>query len=102
MKQNLWALGAGERSVGQLIALERQRQGISQGDLARRLGVSQANLSRIEHGADLRFSTLLDVSRALGMEPMIVPKSTVGVLRSVLESMTREDGEEKPDPPRFA
>lgn len=102
MEQNLWTLGEGERSVGQLIALERQRQGISQGDLARRLGVSQANLSRIEHGADLRFSTLLDVARALGMEPMIVPKSAVGVLRSVLESMTRQDHDERPDPPRFA
>ena len=102
MEQNFWSISEGERSVGQLIALERQRQGVSQGDLARRLGVSQANLSRIEHGADLRFSTLLDVVRALGMEPMIVPKRTVGVLRSVLESMTRKDGEEKPDTPRFA
>ena len=102
MEQNLRTLGEGERSVGQLIALERQRQGISQGELARRLGVSQANLSRIEHGADLRFSTLLDVTRALGMEPMIVPKSTVGALRSVLESMARHDCDPKPDPPRFA
>lgn len=102
MEQNLWALGEGERSLGQLIALERQRQGISQGELARRLGVSQANLSRIEHGADLRVSTLLDLARALAMEPMIVPKSAVGVLRSVLESMTRQDRDEKPDPPRFA
>jgi transcriptional regulator with XRE-family HTH domain len=102
MEQNLWSISEGERSVGQLLALERQRQGVSQGDLARRLGVSQANLSRIERGADLRFSTLLDVVRALGMEPMIVPKNAVGVLRSVLESMTRKDGEEKPDTPRFA
>ena len=102
MEQNLWTIGEGERSVGQLIALERQRQGISQGDLARRLGVSQANLSRIERGADLRFSTLLDVARALGMEPMIVPKRTVGVLRSILESLMHKDHDEQLDPPRFA
>jgi transcriptional regulator with XRE-family HTH domain len=102
MEQNLWTFGGGERPVGHLIALERQRQGISQGELARRLGVSQANLSRIERGADLRFSTLLDVTRALGMEPMIVPKSAVGVLRSMLESMTRHDRDENPESPRFA
>lgn len=102
MKQNLWTVGGGDRSVGQLIAFERERQGISQGTLARRLGVSQANLSRIEHGADLRFSTLLDVARALGMEPMIVPKRTVAAVRSVLESMTSPERDDKPDSPRFA
>lgn len=100
MEQSLWNFGNGERSIGQLLGLERERRGLSQSELARRLGVSQANLSRIEHGADLRVSTLLDVARALGMEPMIVPKSALSVLRAVLDSVSHEELE-KPDTPRF-
>lgn len=74
--------------IGRLLAAERERQGISQGSLARALGVSAPNLSRIEHGADLRVSTLLDLARALGLEPMLVPKEAATTVRSVLEDLT--------------
>lgn len=99
MEQELWNLGGGEKSIGQLLAAERERQGISQGRLARTLGVSGANLSRIEHGADLRVSTLLDLARALGLEPMLVPKRAATAVRSVLEDITSA---ELPQRGRFA
>jgi len=86
--QQLWNLGAGDQPIGRLLADERARQGISQNSLARTLGVSAANLSRIEHGADLRVSTLLELARALGLEPMLVPKRAATAVRSVLEDLT--------------
>lgn len=87
MKQSLWNLGGGDEPVGRLLAAERERRGISQGSLARSMGISAANLSRIERGADLRVSTLLDVARALGLEPMLVPKPAVPAVRSVLNDV---------------
>ncbi|HEX3468788.1 MAG TPA: helix-turn-helix transcriptional regulator [Candidatus Elarobacter sp.] len=89
MKQNLWRWG-GKASIGRLLAEERERQGISQGALAKRLGVSAPNLSRIEHGADLRVSTLVDVARALGFEPVLIPKNTISAVRAVVDDATGE------------
>lgn len=90
MDQRLWRLGAGDAPIGRLLARERERQGISQAALARTLGVSAANLSRIEHGADLRVSTLIEIARALGLEPMLVPKEAVGAVRSVIDDVVSE------------
>ncbi len=46
----------------------REEQGLTQQDVADRLGVSQANISRIEHEEDLYLSTLRDYVEALGGE----------------------------------
>jgi len=86
MKQSPWRLGSGT-PVGALLAATRKGQGLSQSELARRLGVSGANLSRIEHGADLRVSTLLEISRALQLEPMLVPKENVPSVRALLDDL---------------
>lgn len=56
----------------------RIEAGLSQRALSARLGIPQSRLSRIETGAiDVRTSTLLDLSRALGLEPMLVPRRLV-------------------------
>jgi DNA-binding Xre family transcriptional regulator len=47
------------------------------------LKFSAANLSRIENGKDLRVSTLLDIARTLGLEPMLVPKMYVPSVRAL-------------------
>ena len=46
----------------------RENQGLTQRELADRLGVSQANVSRIEHEEDLYLSTLRSYVKALGGE----------------------------------
>lgn len=79
----------GEEPIGRLLAATREHLGISQAELARRLGVSGANLSRIEHGGDLRLSTLLDIARALQLEPMLVPKENVPSVRALLDDLHR-------------
>ena len=81
-----WKWG-GEATVGRILAATRERLGLSQSELARRLGVSGANLSRIEHGADLRVSTLLEIARALRLEPMLVPKENVPSVRALLDDL---------------
>ncbi len=68
-----------------MLAAKREEIGLSQAELARRLGVSGANLSRIERGADLRVSTLIDVARALQLEPMLVPKRSAPAVRALLD-----------------
>jgi transcriptional regulator with XRE-family HTH domain len=84
MKQTLSRWG-GEKPLGRLLADERERQGISQGALARRLGVSAPNLSRIERGADLRASTLVEIARALGLEPVLIPKHAISAVRALVD-----------------
>jgi DNA-binding XRE family transcriptional regulator len=60
-------LGAIMELEERLYAL-RERQGVTQTELARRLEVSQANVSRIEHETDLKLSTLRGYVEALGGE----------------------------------
>lgn len=48
------------------LATLRQRRGLAQAELAARLNISQPAVSSVEHGADLRLSTLRDYVAALG------------------------------------
>jgi transcriptional regulator with XRE-family HTH domain len=52
----------------------RARRGVSQATLASELDVSQANISRIENEADLRWSTLERYVRALGGELEVIAR----------------------------
>lgn len=51
----------------------RKRVGLTQTELARRSGVSQRRVSRIEAGDDVKLSTLRTLWRALGFEPLVIP-----------------------------
>ena len=90
MQHSPWKWGGGT-GLGRILATARGRLGLSQSELARRLGVSGANLSRIEHGTDLRVSTLLEIARALQLEPMLVPKESVPSVRALLDDLQRPD-----------
>jgi len=59
------------RSVlGHIIKRIRSEKDISQGDLAFRLGMSQANISKLERGAgSMSVEQLLRLNRTLGLEP---------------------------------
>ncbi len=91
-----------EQPIGASLAALRKRRGLSATQLAARLRVSKANVHRIEHGGDLRVSTLLDIARELGMEPVFVPKETVGAVRALLRSLDPQRAAgETDDGPRF-
>lgn len=69
---------------GRLLAIARKKLNLTQGAVARNLLMTNAQISRIEHGADLRVSTLLDVARYLQFEPMLIPKDRVASVHALL------------------
>ena len=73
------------------IRRSRTERGLSQAELARRLKMTQAQIARIETGlTDPRISTLTELARALGLEPVLLPKQ---LLPSVSYLMAQQRGE---------
>jgi HTH-type transcriptional regulator/antitoxin HipB len=84
------------------IRSERLRRNWSQQDLAAKAGLTQSQLSRIEHGADVRLSTLLEVARVLDLDIRLVPREMVGSVDHIMAGRNHPEPS-KPDlPPRFA
>ena len=56
-------------TLGERIRQEREQRGMSQAELARRIGVSKNTMNMIEESkiADPRFSRVLAIARQLGM-----------------------------------
>jgi len=50
------------------IAMERNKLGISQADLARKAHVTQQQLSKVENGANCNMHTFIKVCAALGLK----------------------------------
>lgn len=98
--RDLW--DRGELPVGRLLGLARRFRGLSQTELAARLNVSNTNVSRIEHGADLRVSTLVELSRELKLEVLLVPKEHLGAVRALLDSLDAAEADRPAPKPRFA
>ncbi|HVA36664.1 MAG TPA: helix-turn-helix transcriptional regulator [Candidatus Dormibacteraeota bacterium] len=94
--------GPAGQPVGRYLAEARRARGLTLAQLAERLDVSAANISRIEHGADLRVSTLLDLARALKLEPMLVSKEHVPAVRALLSTLEHPEAAEDHDRARFA
>ena len=82
-------------SVVRLLRDARVAKGLSQRDLSAHSGVPQGHISRIESGAvDLRVSSLIALARALDLEPMLVPRRSVAVVRSVAGNDVAGEGVE--------
>ena len=63
----------------------RRRRGLSQEDLAKRLGMTQAHISDIEKGkVSPRMASVLELARALDQELMLVPRNKVPVINALL------------------
>lgn len=60
------------------LAKLRQTHQLKQNDLARLMGVSQANISKLENGKDIHLSTLLKYVQSLGGEVTITAKMPDG------------------------
>ena len=80
-------VGAEPFTVVKDLAEVRKAHAISQGELASRSGLDQAQLSRIEAGrVDLRLSSLTQLARALGQEIVLVPQGSLSAVRAVIRS----------------
>ncbi len=65
----------------------RRRLGLSQRELAEKIGTTQAHISRIEAGSvDLQLTTLVDLARALELDVLLVPAASLPSLRALLAS----------------
>ena len=77
-----------KRAILDALAELREAQHITQQQVAKVLGVSQANVSRIEHQDDVYLSTLSNYITALGGQleiKAVFPAGTVTLLESSLE-----------------
>lgn len=96
----LW--GPAGEPIGRYLANARRGRGLTLAQLGERVGISAARISRIEHGADLRLSTVLDLARALKFEPLLVHKEHVPAVRALLASLVSPETPGESDRARFA
>ena len=76
----------------------RLAKGLSQHALSKRAGVPQSHISKIERGGvDLRYSSLVEIARALDLEVALVPRRHLAAVRSI----TRTRATVMDEPPAF-
>ncbi len=66
----------------------RLEKGWSQQELAKKSGLTQSHVSRVEQGKiDLRFSNLIELSRVLDLELMLVPRRAVPAVNALIQQL---------------
>ncbi len=69
----------------------RKARRLSQAELARRVGIKQGNLSRIESGqSDIRVGSLVELARVLNFELMLIPKQYVPAVTSMVSGTSKD------------
>ena len=64
--------------IGAALQKARIEKGLSQRALGDSIGMPQSHISKIESGlVDLKTSTLIELSRILDLEPMLIPRMLV-------------------------
>jgi HTH-type transcriptional regulator/antitoxin HipB len=69
-----WFRARSAGALGTAIQRARQTAALSQDELADRAGTSRPTLSRLERGASVASSTVLDAAAACGYEFVLVPR----------------------------
>jgi len=71
----------------------RKESNLSQRALSLKTGITQAQISKIENGvADPKLSSLIELSRSLDVELMLVPRRSVVAVESVINLSTSGNG----------
>lgn len=72
-------------SLTAVLRVAREEKALSQRALSAKVAMPQSRLSKIESGAvDVRISTLLELARALDLEPMLIPRRLVPAVSSLI------------------
>jgi transcriptional regulator with XRE-family HTH domain len=80
------------------IRRERRRKRLSQAEVARLAGLNLGHISQLETGrSSPRLSTLRDVSRALELELMLVPKALVPAVSAITNKSEEEQDSQGTD-----
>ena len=75
-------------NIAQELKAARKEKGLSQRELGARVGVPQSHISKIENGAvDLKTSSLIELTRALDLELMLVPRALVPTVQGLQRSL---------------
>ena len=75
----------------------RTQRGWSQRRLGTAVGLPQSHISGIESGEVVpRYDTLLDLIRVLDLDLLVVPRSLVPAVQSLIRSQREPDSAEKP------
>ncbi|MDR3069179.1 MAG: helix-turn-helix domain-containing protein [Cellulomonas sp.] len=90
---------AEERAYQMHLAAVRQAGHLTQVELARRLGVGQGNVSRLENRPDMLYSTLLAYLQAAGAQDVALTATVAGQrIEVVLDALTANHGAPAADP----
>lgn len=68
------------------LRIARRKKGLTQSELAYRVGLPQSHISSIERGKiDIRVSTLIQLARVLDHEMMLVPRQFNTLIKAIIE-----------------
>ena len=80
----------------QQIKNARAKRGWGQRELAAQVGLQQPHISAIESGEVVpRFDTLLDLVRVLNLDLLVVPRSLVPAVQSLIRAQQEPEGSEE-------
>ena len=86
------------KQIGESLQHARTARGLTQAELGRLVGLPQSHISKIERGeTDFQWTTLEQVSNAVGLSPVLVPTELVPVVESLMKGREVK-GEEEPVP----
>lgn len=75
----------------------------SQRELASKVGLPQVHISAIETGkVSPRYNTLIDLVRILGLDLLLVPRSLVPVVQSLIRDSENPQGTDEDQRPLYA
>lgn len=78
--------------IGRLLKQARHAASLTQEQVADLAGISRPRYRDIETGAAAaRANTLMNITRALGLEMMLIPQAMVPVVKSLLQPHADED-----------
>jgi len=80
-------------TIGELLRRRRKELGLTQEQLAARLGTTQSFVAQIERAARraVQWQTVQDFARALDLELFLVPRERVAQLRWLLDANPEEE-----------
>jgi len=85
------------KHIGKTLKETRSRKGLSQRSLSGKTKIPQNHISKIENGeVDLQTSTLIEISRALNLELMLVPIHLVPTIQALLSREKKKDVKQTP------
>jgi predicted transcriptional regulator len=77
---------------GQAFKRRRRALGLTQAELARRIGTTQSYIAAVERGdRETRWNTVLEIARALELEPMLVPRERLPAVEAALHLSPEDD-----------